>query len=129
MAPRAVFVSAVRMPNYFEAESRRVSRCSILEQSLQNDAFARTACESRTAYFSPVFVGLLRGLDVAHEGTNATRPNTQRWRHTMVYTPPNQKGSKVQFKSRYGNFIGGEWKEPVKGNYFENVTPVTGRTF
>ncbi|MES1179503.1 MAG: aldehyde dehydrogenase [Myxococcales bacterium] len=47
----------------------------------------------------------------------------------MVYLPPNQKGSKVSFKSRYGNYIGGEWKEPVKGNYFENVTPVTGRTF
>jgi len=47
----------------------------------------------------------------------------------MVYAPPNQNGSKVQFKSRYGNYIGGEWKEPVKGQYFENVTPVTGRTF
>jgi len=47
----------------------------------------------------------------------------------MVYAPPNQSGSKVQFKSRYGNYIGGEWKEPVKGQYFENVTPVTGRTF
>ncbi|HEY6556320.1 MAG TPA: aldehyde dehydrogenase family protein [Polyangiaceae bacterium] len=47
----------------------------------------------------------------------------------MVYVPPNQDGSKVRFKSRYGNFIGGEWKEPVKGQYFENVTPVTGRPF
>jgi aldehyde dehydrogenase len=47
----------------------------------------------------------------------------------MVYAPPNQKGSKVSYKSRYGNYIGGEWKEPTKGKYFENVTPVTGRTF
>ena len=47
----------------------------------------------------------------------------------MVYAPPNSTGSKVKFKSRYGNFIGGEWKEPVKGKYFENVTPVTGKTF
>ncbi|MGZ3419003.1 MAG: acetaldehyde dehydrogenase ExaC [Polyangiales bacterium] len=47
----------------------------------------------------------------------------------MVYVPPNQDGSKVRFKSRYGNLIGGEWKEPVKGQYFENPTPVTGRPF
>ena len=47
----------------------------------------------------------------------------------MVYVRPNEQGSKVSFKSRYGNYIGGQWKEPVKGNYFENVTPVTGRSF
>src|ERR1035438_1222291 len=47
----------------------------------------------------------------------------------MIYAPPNQEGSKVRFKSRYGNFIGGEWKEPVKGRYFDNITPVTGRPF
>ena len=47
----------------------------------------------------------------------------------MVFVPPGQDGSKVKFRSRYANFIGGEWKEPVKGQYFENVTPVTGRPF
>jgi acyl-CoA reductase-like NAD-dependent aldehyde dehydrogenase len=47
----------------------------------------------------------------------------------MEYVPPNQQGSKVSFRSRYGNFIGGDWKEPVKGQYFEDITPVTGRAF
>ncbi len=47
----------------------------------------------------------------------------------MLYTAPNLPGSKVQYKSRYANFIGGEWCPPVKGQYFENVTPVTGRAF
>jgi aldehyde dehydrogenase len=47
----------------------------------------------------------------------------------MVYVAPNQAGSKVQFRSRYQNFIGGEWVPPVKEQYFENVTPVTGRAF
>jgi len=47
----------------------------------------------------------------------------------MTYVPPNQNGSKIKFRSRYANFIGGEWKEPMKGQYFENVTPVTGRPF
>jgi len=31
------------------------------------------------------------------------------------------------FKSRYGNFIGGQWKEPISGKYFENTSPVNGR--
>ena len=29
------------------------------------------------------------------------------------------------FKITYGNFIGGEFVEPVNGRYFENVTPIT----
>jgi aldehyde dehydrogenase len=47
----------------------------------------------------------------------------------MGYVRPNQKQSKVSFRSRYGNYIGGDWKEPAKGNYFENITPVTGQPF
>jgi aldehyde dehydrogenase len=47
----------------------------------------------------------------------------------MAYVPPNQDGSKARFRSRYGNFIGGEWKEPVKGQYFQNLSPVNGRPF
>ncbi|HEX4494936.1 MAG TPA: aldehyde dehydrogenase family protein [Thermoanaerobaculia bacterium] len=47
----------------------------------------------------------------------------------MVYAAPNQEGSKVQYRSRYENYIGGDWKKPHKGQYFENVTPVTGKPF
>jgi aldehyde dehydrogenase len=47
----------------------------------------------------------------------------------MIYSTPNQKDSKVSFKPRYANFIGGEWKPPVKGQYFENISPVTGKPF
>jgi aldehyde dehydrogenase len=46
-----------------------------------------------------------------------------------VYDPPGQPGSVVSSASRYNNFIGGEWTPPVKGQYFENPTPVTGQTF
>ncbi|MCR6701238.1 MAG: aldehyde dehydrogenase family protein [Dokdonella sp.] len=31
------------------------------------------------------------------------------------------------FKARYGNFIGGQWRDPINGRYFQNVTPVTGQ--
>ena len=47
----------------------------------------------------------------------------------MTFAAPNTEGSLVKFKSRYANFIGGEWREPAKGNYFENRTPVTGQVF
>ena len=46
-----------------------------------------------------------------------------------VYAAPGTPGSKVTFKSRYENWIGGEWVAPVKGQYFEDITPVTGKPF
>ncbi|WP_102159807.1 aldehyde dehydrogenase [Zhihengliuella halotolerans] len=46
-----------------------------------------------------------------------------------VYANPGTEGSLITFKNRYDHYIGGEWKAPVKGEYFENVTPVTGRGF
>lgn len=47
----------------------------------------------------------------------------------MIYAQPNQPGSKVTFKSRYENYIGGKWTAPRKEQYFENVSPVTGKKF
>ncbi|GMA51612.1 aldehyde dehydrogenase [Alicyclobacillus contaminans] len=47
----------------------------------------------------------------------------------MLYEKPGLPGSKVTFRSRYNNFIGGEWVPPVKGAYFENVSPVNGKPF
>ncbi len=46
-----------------------------------------------------------------------------------VYSAPGTEGSVVSYDSRYDNFIGGEWVAPVKGRYFENPSPVNGRTF
>ena len=46
-----------------------------------------------------------------------------------VYAPPGAEGSVVSYKSRYDNFIGGEWVPPVKGEYFENISPVNGKPF
>ncbi len=47
----------------------------------------------------------------------------------MDMLEPDRFGHAVNFKKRYGNFIGGEWVPPVKGEYFENITPITGRAF
>jgi aldehyde dehydrogenase len=46
-----------------------------------------------------------------------------------TYTPPGRDGSIVDVKSRYENWIGGQWVPPVDGRYFEAVTPVTGQPF
>ena len=46
-----------------------------------------------------------------------------------VYAQPGQDGSVVTYKSRYDNWIGGEWVAPVNGQYFENRSPVNGKTF
>lgn len=37
--------------------------------------------------------------------------------------------TKPVFKERYGNFIGGKFVAPVKGQYFDNVSPVDGQVF
>lgn len=47
----------------------------------------------------------------------------------MRYANPNTEGSKVQFKAQYENFIGGEWVAPVKGEYFDDISPVDGKPF
>ena len=46
-----------------------------------------------------------------------------------VYARPGTADSVMSFQPRYENWIGGEWVPPVKGQYFENPTPVTGENF
>lgn len=46
-----------------------------------------------------------------------------------VYAPPGQPDSLVTVKSRYGHYIGGQWVDPIRGNYFENISPVNGKPF
>ncbi len=46
-----------------------------------------------------------------------------------VYAAPGTEGSVVAYKSRYDNWIGGQRVAPVKGQYFENVSPVNGKPF
>jgi len=46
-----------------------------------------------------------------------------------VYARPGSPDALMSFQSRYDNFIGGQWVAPVEGQYFENVSPVTGGVF
>ncbi|MFR0675618.1 aldehyde dehydrogenase family protein [Enterobacterales bacterium AW_CKDN230030176-1A_HGKHYDSX7] len=45
----------------------------------------------------------------------------------MRYAHPGTDGAKVNFKPRYGNYIGGEFVAPVNGDYFTTTSPVNGQ--
>jgi aldehyde dehydrogenase len=46
-----------------------------------------------------------------------------------VYAAPGSAGSIVEFRARYDHWIGGQYVKPTSGEYFENITPVTGKVF
>jgi aldehyde dehydrogenase len=47
----------------------------------------------------------------------------------MIYAFPGQAGAKIQYKTKYDNFIGGKWVAPAKGEYFDVITPITGKVY
>lgn len=47
----------------------------------------------------------------------------------MIYANPGSDGALINFKSQYGNYIGGQWVEPVNGQYFDNISPINGKVF
>jgi len=47
----------------------------------------------------------------------------------MLYAAPGTPGAKVPFKPAYDNFIGGKFVAPVKGQYFDVITPITGKPY
>ncbi len=47
----------------------------------------------------------------------------------MLYAPPGSPDAKVQYKARYDNFIGGKFVPPIKGAYFDVLTPITGKAY
>lgn len=47
----------------------------------------------------------------------------------MLYALPGSAGAKIQYKARYDNFINGKFVPPVRGQYFDVVTPITGKPY
>ncbi len=47
----------------------------------------------------------------------------------MIYAAPGSAEAKIKFKTQYDNFIGGKWVAPVKGAYFDVITPINGSVF
>jgi aldehyde dehydrogenase len=48
---------------------------------------------------------------------------------TTTLEKPKNLVERPVFKAQYDNFIGGRWVKPVKGEYFENVSPIDGKAF
>ena len=46
-----------------------------------------------------------------------------------LYAAPGTPGAKLAFKSRYDNFIGGRFVAPVEGQYFDVITPISGKPY
>ena len=38
-------------------------------------------------------------------------------------------GVRIPYKAKYDNFIGGKWVAPVKGEYFDVISPITGKPY
>ncbi|WP_153117143.1 acetaldehyde dehydrogenase ExaC [Rhodocyclus tenuis] len=47
----------------------------------------------------------------------------------MIYAAPGTAGAKFSYKASYDNYIGGKWVAPVKGQYFDVVSPVNGKVY
>ena len=47
----------------------------------------------------------------------------------MTYAAPGAPGAKIAYKAQYDNFIGGKFVAPVKGQYFDVITPISGTVY
>ena len=47
----------------------------------------------------------------------------------MIYPAPGASGAKIKYKEKYDNFINGRWVAPVKGQYFDVITPINGQIY
>jgi len=46
-----------------------------------------------------------------------------------VYAAPGTPGAKLAHKAQYDNFIGGKFVPPVKGQYFDVISPINGKPY
>ncbi len=47
----------------------------------------------------------------------------------MLYASPHTPDAKLVFKKQYDNFINGKFQPPVKGQYFDVITPISGKVY
>jgi aldehyde dehydrogenase len=47
----------------------------------------------------------------------------------MIYAAPGTAGAKITYKKQYDNFIGGKWVAPLKGQYFDVISPINGKPY
>ncbi|OYX56114.1 MAG: aldehyde dehydrogenase, partial [Comamonadaceae bacterium 32-67-11] len=47
----------------------------------------------------------------------------------MIYAAPGSPGAKIAYQPQYDNFIGGKWTAPADGQYFDVITPISGKVY
>ncbi|MDD5030832.1 MAG: aldehyde dehydrogenase [Rhodoferax sp.] len=47
----------------------------------------------------------------------------------MIYAAPGQDGAKIAYKAKYDNFIGGKYVAPLTGEYFDVISPISGKVY
>ncbi|MEW5885275.1 MAG: aldehyde dehydrogenase family protein [Pseudomonadota bacterium] len=47
----------------------------------------------------------------------------------MIYAAPGSAGAKIAYQPQYDNFIGGKWTAPADGQYFDVITPISGKVY
>ena len=47
----------------------------------------------------------------------------------MIYAAPGAAGAPVAYQTRYDNFIGGKFVAPLGGEYFDVITPISGKVY
>ncbi len=48
--------------------------------------------------------------------------------NAMLHQVIETLNARVALRNRYDNYIGGKWVPPVDGQYFDNISPITGKT-
>lgn len=61
----------------------------------------------------------------AETAAEAAAPNEA----PSIYAQPGAEGAVMSYAARYDHFIGGRYVAPASGQYFDDITPVTGRPF
>src|SRR5258707_8619581 len=64
-----------------------------------------------------------------HTRSQQTHKHPQETSSMTVYAAPGAAGAKIAYKARYDNFIGGRFVPPVKEQYFDVVTPISGKVY
>ena len=47
----------------------------------------------------------------------------------MIYAAPHSPEARIAYKPRYDNFINGRFVAPLKGQYFDVISPINGRVY
>src|SRR6478672_8784457 len=79
----------------------------------------------RLKFPSRLWLSLTR---IKEEDQSHPRKYSQPGEASMLHQVIETLNSRVALRPRYENFIGGKWVAPVDGGYFDNVSPITGKT-